>query len=323
MGARDGVIRRGQRHERHDPTGSGSSAPVDGPGGRPAVDASGVAYTAPPAAADVDLAAASGLRRQVFGFLPYWELVGRVDQAQQRRPVDHRLLLGRRRSRRQPPQEGPRRHEHDRLGRLDELQPDVGDLERPPARHAGRAHGQRVRLDHRPGERPARAARQRRPRGSPSPGRSRPPSAIAAPTASTSTSSRWRAGYADEFVALLKTVRTRAQQGPQGLPAHLRHDRVHRQLPARGLGGLGRGRRDLHHGLRLPHLRVVGVAGSVDPMSGPAYDLADTVRAYTARVSPSADHPRPPVVRPGVVDRRRRPRARRRSAAPSTATAPR
>ena len=30
-----------------------------------------------------------------------------------------------------------------------------------------------------------------------------------------------------------------------------------------------------------------GVAGSVDPMSGPAYDLADTVRAYTARVSPS------------------------------------
>ena len=30
-----------------------------------------------------------------------------------------------------------------------------------------------------------------------------------------------------------------------------------------------------------------GAAGSIDPLSGPRYDLTDTVRAYTARVSPS------------------------------------
>ena len=30
-----------------------------------------------------------------------------------------------------------------------------------------------------------------------------------------------------------------------------------------------------------------GSAGSIDPLSGPKYDLTDTVRAYTARVSPS------------------------------------
>ena len=32
---------------------------------------------------------------------------------------------------------------------------------------------------------------------------------------------------------------------------------------------------------------VVERAGSVDPLAGPGYDLADTIRAYTARVSPS------------------------------------
>ena len=58
-----------------------------------------------------------------------------------------------------------------------------------------------------------------------------------------------------------------------------------------------------------------GVAGSVDPLPGPATTsptpFAPT-RPASARV---ADHPRPPVVRPGVVDRRRRPRARTLSGA--------
>ena len=43
-------------------------------------------------------------------------------------------------------------------------------------------------------------------------------------------------GYADEFVALLKTVRSELNRVAEGLPAHLRHDGLHRQLPARGLG---------------------------------------------------------------------------------------
>ena len=76
VGERDGARPARPASATDGADGSGTSSPVDGPGGRPAVDASGVAYTAPPATADVDLAAASGLRRQVFGFLPYWELSG-------------------------------------------------------------------------------------------------------------------------------------------------------------------------------------------------------------------------------------------------------
>ena len=83
-------------------------APVDAAGGT-AIDASGASYVAP-VADNVDLAAARGLRRQVFGFLPYWELSGAVEQAQQRRALDDRLLLGGRRPPRQPAQEGQRRH---------------------------------------------------------------------------------------------------------------------------------------------------------------------------------------------------------------------
>jgi hypothetical protein len=50
-------------------------APIDAPAGDPATPAQGAAL-AQPAEPAFDLAAASGLRRQVFGFLPYWELSG-------------------------------------------------------------------------------------------------------------------------------------------------------------------------------------------------------------------------------------------------------
>ena len=96
---------------------------------------------------------------------------------------------------------------------------------RPPARHPGRAHGQRVRVDHRPGERPARAPRQR------AAARLNLARQVAAAVRDRGADGvnldfePLASGYADEFVALLRTVRTRAQQGPQGLPAHLRHDR--------------------------------------------------------------------------------------------------
>ncbi|MDQ1323764.1 MAG: hypothetical protein QG587_1099, partial [Chloroflexota bacterium] len=50
-------------------------APVDAPAGGPVTPAQGAAL-AQPAEPHFDLEAASGLRRQVFGFLPYWELSG-------------------------------------------------------------------------------------------------------------------------------------------------------------------------------------------------------------------------------------------------------
>ena len=46
----------------------------------------------------------------------------------------------------------------------------------------------------------------------------------------------------------------RVEQGPQGLPDHVRHDRFHRQLPDRERHRPGWRRRHLHHGLRLPGL---------------------------------------------------------------------
>ena len=61
-----------------DPTASpeATSGPVDGPAGGSTIPATGASYTAPEPAPVIDPAAASGLTRQVFGFLPYWELSG-------------------------------------------------------------------------------------------------------------------------------------------------------------------------------------------------------------------------------------------------------
>ena len=53
-----------------------TSAPVDLPGGGVAIPAAGASWVQAPAAVQADPAVASGLRRQVFGFLPYWELSG-------------------------------------------------------------------------------------------------------------------------------------------------------------------------------------------------------------------------------------------------------
>ena len=93
-----------------------SDAPVDAPGGAPSIAATASTYAAPAAHGRGDLAAARGLRRQVFGFLPYWELAGAVEQDQQRGAVDDRVLLGRRGPRRQPQEEGRRRHATPRAG---------------------------------------------------------------------------------------------------------------------------------------------------------------------------------------------------------------
>ena len=236
-------------------TSTGAHTPVDSPAGpplarppsRPSARSPTTRSTSPPPA---------GLRRQVFGFLPYWELSGASGK------VNYDVLstiayfsVGADRGR-QHPQEGLGRHQHHRLGRLDELEHDLGHLQRPPARHARGPHGQRVRLDHRAGQRPARPPRQR----------------VGAPALARQVVAAVRDRGADgvnlDFEPARERLRRRvrlaaadlpqrAQQGPQGLPAHLRHDGLHRELPARGLGGGGCGRRDLRHGLRLPDVLVV------------------------------------------------------------------
>ena len=69
------------------------------------------------------------LRRQVFGFLPYWEVSDAVPRL--RAPLDHRLLQRRRRQARQPPEDDLGRHADDRLGRLDQLADDLDHQRRP------------------------------------------------------------------------------------------------------------------------------------------------------------------------------------------------
>ena len=51
-------------------------SPVDAPSNRLAIRARAVSVAQPAAEPGVDLAATSGVRRQVFGFLPYWEVNG-------------------------------------------------------------------------------------------------------------------------------------------------------------------------------------------------------------------------------------------------------
>ena len=188
---------------------------------------------------------------------------------------------------RQPQEEGLRRHEHHRLGRLDELEHDVGDLQRAPARDAGGAHGQRVRLD----------ARARRTSSAPSSAARRRATRLARQVVAA-VRDRGADGVNLDFEPLASGLRGRvrlvpadhahrAQQGPQGLPADVRHDGLHRELPARGVRGEGRGRRDLRHGLRLPDRRRRRRPAPSTRSPARRTTSPTRVRSYTARVSPS------------------------------------
>jgi spore germination protein YaaH/flagellar hook assembly protein FlgD len=93
-------------------------------------------------------------------------------------------------------------------------------------------------------------------------------------------------GYADEFVALVRTMRGELNRIRRGY-----------QLTFDTTGSIGN--YPLERSLAAGAADAVFVmgydyrtsgsssAGSIDPLSGPRYDLTDTVRAYTARVKPS------------------------------------
>ncbi len=145
-GGRPGGLGLGRARQRASGHGRGTrrparaspvaAAPIDAPARLPSVEAPASSWQATAADAGVDPAAAAGLRRQVFGFLPYWEVPGASSSPQLRRPVDDRVLLGRRRRGGQPPQAQQRRLADHGLGGLDELVDDLGDQQRPRPRHA-------------------------------------------------------------------------------------------------------------------------------------------------------------------------------------------
>ena len=263
------------------PPRSPADSPIDAPSNRLALPARAVSLVEPAAEPAVDLAAASGLRRQVFGFLPYWEVPARrpssTTTSSRPSPTSRSAPTARATSR-----SGRRRHEHDRLGRLDELRHDLGHQRRPPARHPRRPDGQRVRVDD------AQASVQRALLGSAT-ARTNLARQIAAAVRDRGADGvnldfePLASGYADEFVALLRTSGA-AEQGPAGYQLTYDTTGYIGNYPLEASVGRRRRGRDLRHGLRLPH-GGSATPGRSTPLSGPGYDLADTVRAYTARVA--------------------------------------
>ncbi len=93
-------------------------------------------------------------------------------------------------------------------------------------------------------------------------------------------------GYDDEFVALLRTIRSELDKVASGY--QLTYDTTgwigNYPLEASVAAGAADAIFVMGYDYRTSSSSYVG---SIDPLSGPAYDLADTVRSYTARVSPS------------------------------------
>ena len=253
-----------------------------------------------------DLAAAvdpGGLKREVFGFLPYWELTDsstRLDW-EKLSTIAYFGVGAAADGTLQKTQQ--RRLDDGRLERLDELEDDRASST-PPTRN-----GARVVLTVQSfawsssGRRPARRrCSAARPIAPPSPARSRPRCAIEAPTASTSTSSR------SSRPTPTSSPRWSARSGPsstrsrRGLPADVRRDRLDRQLPDRGRDRIGRRRRGRDHGLRLQERLVEPVPARSRRSADAGYDIGDTIKAYVAAVPASKVILGVPVLRPCLVD---------------------
>ncbi len=227
-----------------------------------------------------------------------------VDQARLVDALDDRLLRGRRRRQRGSPAQERRRIDDRGLERLDELEADRGHQQRPRQRHARRADRPELRLVVIGRDPPEGPARQRdRPRQPRPPDRGR-----RARSRRRRRQSRLRADRVD----LRRRVRRarahasrRAQQGRQGLPADVRHDRLDRQLPDRGRHRGRGGRRRRRHGLRLPR-RIVepGRLGRADRW---LVVRRDRHGQGLCRSHPRVQgHPRRAVLRPRLVDRQLR-----------------
>ena len=93
-------------------------------------------------------------------------------------------------------------------------------------------------------------------------------------------------GYEDEFVALVRTIRAELNRVAPGY--HLSFDTMGFPGNYPLEGALAAGGADAVFIMGYDYRTASSnQAGSIDPLSGPAYDLTDTVRAYTARVPAS------------------------------------
>ncbi len=261
---------------------------MDAPAGDTSIDAVGAAWTTPGTATGLaapEPAAAGGLRRQVFGFLPYWELSGAS------RKLNYDLIstiayfsVG-----------------ADRKGNLRKRDADGSSTtgwggwtssSMTSVINAAHQHGTRVVLtlsvfawtsgqaDIQRSLLGSSAARLNLAKQAAAAVRDRGADGINLdfePLAS---------GYADEFVALLKTVRSELNKVRSGY--QLTYDTTgyigNYPLEASVAAGAADAIFIMGYDYRTGGAKT---AGSIDPLSGPGYDLTDTVRSYTSRVKPS------------------------------------
>ena len=190
-------------------------------------------------------------------------LAGELEHAAHpvRQDLDDRLLRRRRRRGRQPPEAQQQRHDDDRLERLDQREDDVDHQRRPFNRDEGRPDGPELRLELDREGAPEGPAQQLERAPEPGPpdrgGGARPRRRRRQPRLRAAR--RWRRGPVH---GAGPHDPDRVEQGPQGLPDHVRHDRFHRQLPDRERHRPGWRRRHLHHGLRLPRARQAARSGA-------------------------------------------------------------
>ena len=261
-----------------------SSAPIDGDGGGTAVQASSTSWTVP-GTATTDASAAAGLRRQVFGFLPYWEVSGSASTLHyDDLSTIAYFSVG-----------------ADKLGNLLKKNSDGSTTtgwggwtssSLTTTINAAHSHGTRVVLTlsvfaWTTGE----AAVQQALLGSSTARLNLAKQAVAAVRDRGADGINLDFepivnGYDDEFVALLRTIRSELDKVASGY--QLTYDTTgwigNYPLEASVAAGAADAIFVMGYDYRTSSSSYVG---SIDPLSGPAYDLADTLRSYTARVSPS------------------------------------
>ncbi len=261
-----------------------TDAPIDAAAGDPVVDASGASFTQPVDAAG-DLAAASGLRRQVFGFLPYWELSGAASK------LNYDVLST--------------------IAYFSVGATKAGNLRKQNADGSNTtgwggwtssSMTSVINAAHQRGTRVAltisvfawtsdQAAVQKAILGS----------ATARTTLAKQAAAAVRdrgadginldfeplaSGYADEFVLFLKAVRSELNKIRSGYQLTYDTTGYIGNYPLESSVGAGAADAIFIMGYDY-RTGSSSTAGSIDPLSGPTYDLTDTVRAYTARVAPS------------------------------------
>jgi spore germination protein YaaH/flagellar hook assembly protein FlgD len=262
-----------------------TETPADVPSGVTAIPARSASVVASPPGQGPGPAAASGLRRQVFGFLPYWELSGASTK------LNYGVLstiayfsVG-----------------ADRAGNLRKKDAD-GTNTTGWGGWASANMTSVISSAHERGTRvvltisvfawtTSQAAIQKALLGSPA-ARLRLAKQAAASVRDRGADGinldfePLASGYADEFVALLRTMRTELNRVRKGY--QLTYDTTgyigNYPLEASVANGAADAIFIMGYDYRTSSS---GTAGSIDPLSGPGYDLADTVRSYTARVSPS------------------------------------